>query len=851
MNAMNAMDDDDDVDDDETKPKQKKKKKKPARLNPNNYETAVQAPPTVVADSAALDMSAWSGMGLHDSVIAALAKLGFVEPTPIQRETVPLGAVMRRDVVGAAETGSGKTLSFGLPIINHIVVEREARAAKLGADAAPERDGKLQALVLVPTRELAIQVASHLRAIADPCGVLVVTIVGGMAVQKQERMLKRRPPIIVATPGRFWQMIESSPEGAFISDMSGLRYFALDEADRMVEKAHFDDLHLILKRFPIFVDNSKKAEKANAEAAAQAAVEAANAERAAAAKKAERLANNNKRNKILSELEGTGGGGDGNDGLTVEVEEFGGNPNDEAAPTAEAEAELPDLRPRSNRRRQTFVFSATLGVAVADALAKSSHIRAARTRRGLAPLQAPAQSSGDGLRDAVDAENDARTAQLLDALEFQGAKPPAIVDLTNTSLTVKQLREYRIECTLEAKDVFLYAFLEMNRGRTLVFVNAISAIRRLLPLLTLLKVPVWSLHAQKQQRQRLKVLDRFRAATYGVLIATDVAARGLDIPSVDHVVHFQVPRTIELYVHRTGRTARAQREGVSLMIVSPEDRDNFLKLVRLPGKKDKAFTPMVFDPEKMVAIERRVHVARELEVAQHRRAKRTADKRDLVLARAAKEAGVGNDDDISDDDGGEEMAMAMQRRMLKRELKAAESADAQAGAPALSKKAKRKAKHKDKVPNRLVADESGDLVPQDRNDPNFVLPNLRRSLNNELSAPLTKRRRAFLSPDTDTLRLMTGSRPDALSTTHDEALLRVAHPTASLEAQAWATKPFFKVERSAEENARREARRAGRQKAVEARRAAKKAKFAAMKEKRHGKLVGPGDDDDDDSFDSE
>jgi superfamily II DNA/RNA helicase len=484
----------------------------------------------------------------------------------------------------------------------------------------------------------------------------------------------------------------------------------------------------------------------------------------------------------LADLEGGGDGDqdDDDDGMTVEVEEFGGGDEPTGPPQAVAEADLPDLRPKSNRRRQTFVFSATLGVAVADALAKSSHVRSARTRRGLPPLKAPAQSSGDGLRDAVDAENDARTAQLLEALEFQGAKPPAVVDLTNSSLTVKQLREYRVECTLEAKDVYLYAFLELHRGRTLVFVNAISAIRRLLPLLTLLKVPVWSLHAQKQQRQRLKVLDRFRAATYGVLIATDVAARGLDIPSVDHVVHFQVPRTIELYVHRTGRTARAQREGVSLMIVSPEDRDNFLKLVRLPGKKDKAFTPMVFDPEKMVAIERRVQVARDLEVAQHRRAKREADKRDLAQARAAKEAGAGDDDDVSDNDGTEEMAFALQRRMLKRELQLAERAAAAAaegeggagaGAAAMSKRAKRKAaKRKDAAPHRLVADASGELTAIDRSDPRMVLPDLRRSLKDELAAPLTKRRRAFLAPDADALRLMTGSRPDALATVHDDAL---------------------------------------------------------------------------------
>jgi ATP-dependent RNA helicase DDX24/MAK5 len=94
----------------------------------------------------------------------------------------------------------------------------------------------------------------------------------------------------------------------------------------------------------------------------------------------------------------------------------------------------------------------------------------------------------------------------------------------------------------------------------------------LLPLLELLKLKAFPLHSQLEQRQRLKNLDRFKSTAIGVLIATDIAARGLDIPAVDHVIHYQVPRTADTYVHRNGRTARADREGLALVMTTPEDR---------------------------------------------------------------------------------------------------------------------------------------------------------------------------------------------------------------------------------------------------------------------------------------
>ncbi|CAN0374955.1 unnamed protein product, partial [Ectocarpus fasciculatus] len=124
------------------------------------------------------------------------------------------------------------------------------------------------------------------------------------------------------------------------------------------------------------------------------------------------------------------------------------------------------------------------------------------------------------------------------------------------------------------KDVHAYLFCATYPGRTLVFVNAIAIARRLSALLCALNVPATPLHAQMQQRQRLKSLDRFTSDPKAVLVATDVAARGLDIPKVEHVVHYDAARSAEVFIHRAGRTARARAAGLSLSIVAPRDDAN-------------------------------------------------------------------------------------------------------------------------------------------------------------------------------------------------------------------------------------------------------------------------------------
>ena len=156
-------------------------------------------------------------------------------------------------------------------------------------------------------------------------------------------------------------------------------------------------------------------------------------------------------------------------------------------------------------------------------------------------------------------------------LDFRDLEP-SIIDLSPVNKVVSTLEEARIDCLSTDKDLYLYYFLLRYTGKTLVFVSSIDAIRRLVPLLETLKQHVFPLHSGLQQRQRLRNFDRFKTLPNAVMIATDVAARGLDVPAVDHVIHYQVPRTADAYIHRSGRTARAQSSGLAVLLVSPEER---------------------------------------------------------------------------------------------------------------------------------------------------------------------------------------------------------------------------------------------------------------------------------------
>ncbi|KAI0356068.1 DEAD-domain-containing protein [Trametes cingulata] len=575
-------------------------------------------PEPITFDSKTL-LPAWDPFHLHPQLGRALFAKKFTDPTPIQAQTLPL-ALKGKDVVGVAETGSGKTLAYGLPILHHLLAEAYSRPIPSSKTRRPVR-----ALILAPTRELAMQVSSHLNACltqadieADeaehesegkeqgngkqsnkskgkgkakaqpgeaqsekpkhPPLVSVAAIVGGMSAQKQRRILSRGVDVLVATPGRLWDIIQEDDELA--TQIENLRFLVLDEADRMIEAGHFAELDNILRL------TLRKS-----------------------------------------------------DDEVIEPENEEGEPEDSKEGVRSGEL-------------QTFVFSATLSKDLQKNLKRRSRGRRRKNEK-------PASTLDD----------------LLLRLDFRDPEP-AVVDISPAGSVVATLTESKIECLMTDKDAYLYYFLLRYPGRTLVFLSSIDGIRRLLPLMELLEVRAFPLHSQLEQRQRLKNLDRFKSTPNAVLLATDIAARGLDIPAVDHVVHYQAPRTADAYVHRNGRTARAMRRGFSLLMCAPDERKVVRALMHSLGRQEEEIPEMPVELYMLDKLKARIQLAREIDSVQHKVKKENHERNWLKEAADAMEIEL--DSDLASDDDGSAAAPSKQKRKalaaktaaLKAELKA-------------------------------------------------------------------------------------------------------------------------------------------------------------------------------------
>ncbi|MDP2327851.1 MAG: DEAD/DEAH box helicase [Dehalococcoidia bacterium] len=351
--------------------------------------------------------AAFANLGLGERALSSLARFGFASPTPIQEQAIP--ALMNGlDVVGIAQTGSGKTIAFGAPMVE-----------KLDPDLA-----EVQAIILVPTRELAQQVLDVLSDLARPCGLEAVGLLGGHSLQRDFRALDARPHIVVGTPGRILDHL-----GRGTLTLRYVRYAVLDEADQMLDIGFLPDIRRILSRTP--------------------------------------------------------------------------------------------------QRRQTALFSATMPGTI---------------RR----------------------------------LIWQFMNDPETISVAAESTTVESVAQVYMEVASRDKVRAIRELVDRElRGRTLIFCNMKRRVDNLEHDLARDGVRVGALHGDMDQRQRDRVVQQFREGALDVLIATNVAARGLDIPEITHVVNYDVPQNPEEYVHRIGRTGRAGREGKAITFVSEWDMDAF------------------------------------------------------------------------------------------------------------------------------------------------------------------------------------------------------------------------------------------------------------------------------------
>jgi len=564
------------------KAKEKKQRAKEKKRAMKEFDTAAAAdaaaslsPPSKQKKQGGdIDVSAWDPLNLHPAIMAVLkSSLRFPTPTQIQAEAIPAAIRDKRDIIGAAQTGSGKTLAFGIPIIHCLLAEKDATRTSMSKEAEGEGEGKLRAVILVPTRELALQVTEHMNAIAKPCGIWIAPIVGGISALKQERLLSKKPHIVVATPGRLWDMMKDAYVANHLTDFSALSFLVLDEADRMVQQGHYSELSSILGLIKVALNQRKEQEEESEEE-------------------------------------------------EEEEEENGGD-----------KEERHDDKKKKRKKKavvklQTFVFSATLTL--------PTNLRK-RLRKG-----------GGGASGSAGLEN------LMDAVPFtslqsrnnnSNSNKPKIVDQTSERRLADKVTETIISCPEAEQDDYLYCFLASHPGRTIVFVNAISSVRRLAALLKLLSLPASPLHAGMQQRQRLTHLDNFKEDPNAILIATDVAARGLDVKGVRCVVHYQLPASVDTYVHRCGRTARADADGLTVAMVTPKENARHRALLRALGRGNDPPLEFPVDNTVMGAAKKRVRLAVRIDDVMRRKKKESAET--SWRKRNAEEMGIM----LSDEDG--------------------------------------------------------------------------------------------------------------------------------------------------------------------------------------------------------
>ncbi|HVG20446.1 MAG TPA: DEAD/DEAH box helicase [Blastocatellia bacterium] len=363
-----------------------------------------------------MSLETFNELGLSARLVDIMERLGITEPTEIQTKTIP-HALAGRDIMASAETGSGKTAAFLLPIIERL-----------------KQHGPARALILAPTRELALQIEANAKSYSRAARLRTVSVVGGESVSRQVKALDSGVDILIATPGRLNDLIE---RGAV--SLKAIEVLVLDEADRMLDMGFLPQVRRIIRHLP--------------------------------------------------------------------------------------------------RKRQTMLLTATLSRAVE-------------------------QLARELLTDYVR------------------------VEATRAATTVATLTQKAFPVLSHAKIPLLLALLKQHtEGTFLVFTQTRRGADRLAQVLTGNKYDVVTLHSDRSQSQRNAALASFRAGRARVLVATDVAARGIDVDDITFVVNYEVPASADDYIHRVGRTARAGRNGSAITLVSPEEEAMLASIERSVGVK--------------------------------------------------------------------------------------------------------------------------------------------------------------------------------------------------------------------------------------------------------------------------
>ncbi|MDP1796116.1 MAG: DEAD/DEAH box helicase [Planctomycetaceae bacterium] len=380
-------------------------------------------------------------LGLAESLVRAVTAEGYTTPTPIQAQSIP-PAIEGRDLLGCAQTGTGKTAAFALPVLH-----------RLSAEPIPQgRKRPIRALVLSPTRELAVQIADSFHAYGHQTGLRYSVVVGGVSQRPQTQALQRGVDILVATPGRLCDLMDQG-----WIDLTQVEIFVLDEADRMLDMGFLPDLKRISSKLP--------------------------------------------------------------------------------------------------EKKQTLFFSATMPGPIA-------------------------------------------------ALADQILRDPVRIQLAPVKATTELIEQAVCFCDRSQKTTLLAAILTSQPIKSvIVFTKTKHGADRVVRQLDEYGIYAEAIHGNKSQGARQRTLAGFKSGRTPVLVATDLAARGIDVDSVSHVINYDLPIESETYVHRIGRTGRAGATGIALSFCDETERGllrGIERLLRKPLPVDRVMTSL----EKPVRIRR-------------------------------------------------------------------------------------------------------------------------------------------------------------------------------------------------------------------------------------------------------
>ena len=374
--------------------------------------------------------STFHSLGIGPDLLKVLDQLKFTTPTPIQHKAIPLG-LAGQDVIGIAQTGTGKTLAFGIPMIQRLAA------------------GPGQGLILLPTRELALQVNESLARLCAPFRMGSVVLIGGESMHHQLRGLKQQPRILIATPGRLNDHLQQRTVR-----LDGVKVLVLDEADRMLDMGFLPQIENVLRLVP--------------------------------------------------------------------------------------------------RERQTMLFSATMPT---DIVKIASHHMRMPVRTEIAP-------------------------------------PGTAAEKVSQELFVVQ-RDHKAE--------LLAALLKEYEGTVLVFVRTRRAAHRVAKVILDAGHSVAEIHADRSLNQRKAALAGFKSGAIRVMVATDIAARGIDVSGIEVVINYDLPDEPDNYVHRIGRTGRAGKEGHAISLATPDQGQDVKRIERIlratiPVAEHPEVPPAKFDP---------------------------------------------------------------------------------------------------------------------------------------------------------------------------------------------------------------------------------------------------------------